>query len=144
MWREDGEDETFRLESFEGQSIVVLDLWATWCGPCVAGLPHLSKLAEKVTDQGVTVIALNSYDDEAAYRRFVSSKRAELPGIRFARDPAGRERDATIAKRLFRVTAIPATYVIDKNGTIVAAISGYREGDRSLATALEKLGVKVD
>ncbi len=140
----DGAETPFRLDDFEGKKIVVLDMWATWCGPCRAGLPHLAKLANKTKDQDVVVIALNSFDDQAAYQRFVESNNDELAGIHFARDPAGRESDASIAKRLFNVTAIPATYVIDKQGKIAAVVSGYQEGDHTLENALEKLGVKFD
>lgn len=120
--------------------IVVLDLWATWCGPCKAGLPHLSRIAEKVKGQDVQVIALNVYDDEAAYRRFIQ---ANDYAFDWARDPAGREHSSSIAAQKFNVFAIPATFVIGKDGKVAAAISGYRAGDRSLEAALEKLGVKL-
>ena len=50
----------FKLSDFRGKKIVVVDMWATWCGPCMKGIPHLSKVAEAVQGQDVAVIALNT------------------------------------------------------------------------------------
>lgn len=139
----DSRPETFKLSDFRGKKIVVIDMWATWCGPCIAGLPHLSLIAEAVKGQDVEVIALNVFDDLTAYERF-GKDRGPNYAFRLARDPAGRERDASIAGRLFRVSGIPQSYVIDKNGQIVAAVSGYQQGDRRIEQALVNLGIKIE
>jgi thiol-disulfide isomerase/thioredoxin len=133
----------FKLSDFKGKKIVVLDMWATWCGPCMKGIPHMSKIAEAVKGQDVVVIALNSYDDEAPFVKFASGKGKDYHFM-LARDPAGRDSDHTIAKSLFHVTAIPATYIIDKTGKIVEVISGYSEGDSKVEQVLKGLGVKFE
>jgi len=137
------ESSTFKLSDFRGKKIVVIDMWATWCGPCIAGLPHLSRVAEAVKGQDVEVIALNVFDDEPAYKKFFADKSAQF-AFRMARDPAGRERDASIAGNLYKVSGIPQSYVIDKSGKIVAAVSGYQQGDRRIEQALVNLGIKIE
>lgn len=139
----EGKPQTFKLSDFRGKKVVVIDMWATWCGPCIAGLPHLSSVAEAVKGQDVEIIALNVFDDLAAYERFGAQKSANF-AFRLARDPAGRERDASIAARLYRVSGIPQSYVIDKSGKIVEAVSGYQQGDRRIEQALVNLGIKID
>lgn len=133
----------FKLSDYRGKKIVVLDMWATWCGPCMRGLPHLSKIAEKTLDQDVVVIALNSYDDEKPFVNFASGKGKDFK-FTFARDPAGRDNASAIARKHYRVTGIPATYIIDKTGKIAGVVSGYSEGDTKVEQYLKGLGVKID
>ncbi len=133
----------FKLSDFRGKKIVVLDMWATWCGPCMKGIPHMSKIAQAVQGQDVVVIALNSYDDEAPFVKFATGKGKDYHFM-LARDPAGRDSDHTIAKSLYSVSGIPATYIIDKSGKIVEVVSGYTEGDSKIEQVLKGLGVKLE
>lgn len=133
-----------KLSDFRGKKIVVVDMWATWCGPCMKGIPHLSKVAEAVRGQDVEVIALNTSDEEEPFEQFANGKGRDYK-FTLARDPAGRDENGnTIARRLYGVTGIPATFVIDKTGKIVGTVSGYSEGDTKLEQILKGLGVKVD
>lgn len=141
LWK-DGAEKPFKMSDYKGK-IMVVDMWATWCGPCMSSLPHLSKLAAAVKDQGVVVMALNVFDDKGAYDRFVTENKGKY-AFDIARDPAGREKGASIAGRLFNISAIPVTYVIGKDGKIVAAISGFTQGDTQVEAALKGLGVKVE
>jgi thiol-disulfide isomerase/thioredoxin len=131
-----------RLSDYRGK-VVVLDMWATWCGPCMKSIPHLSKVAQAVAGQDVAVIALNSYDDQVPFEYFANGKGKEYKFI-LASDPAWRDDDNTIAKKLYGVSAIPATFVIDKNGKIVDTISGYSEGDTKIEQDLKGLGVNIN
>jgi thiol-disulfide isomerase/thioredoxin len=134
----------FKLSDYRGKKIVVVDMWATWCGPCMKGIPHLSKVAEAVSGQDVVVIALNTSDDELPFEKFATGKGKEYK-FQLARDPAGRDENGnTIAHKLYGVTGIPATFVIDKSGKIVGTVSGYTEGDTKLEQILKGLNVKVD
>ncbi|MGN6369471.1 MAG: peroxiredoxin family protein [Phycisphaerae bacterium] len=133
-----------KLSDFRGKKIVVLDMWATWCGPCMRGIPHLNKVAQAVAGQDVEVIALNSFDDQEPFEKFAMGQGKDYV-FTLARDPAGRDENGnTIAKKLYGVNAIPATFIIDKSGKIVAVISGYLEGDTTLEQTLKGLGVKID
>ena len=59
--------------------IVILDLWATWCGPCKAAMPHGDALAKKYKDQGVVYVAVCSDGDEAFVPKFIAEKNLSLP-----------------------------------------------------------------
>src|SRR5215471_21366282 len=53
--------------------VVVLEFWATWCGPCVAAIPHLNELADKFKEEPIQFIAVTS-EDEKVVRRFLRNK----------------------------------------------------------------------
>ncbi len=134
----------FKLSDYRGKKIVVLDMWATWCGPCMKGIPHLSKIAEAVSGQDVEVIALNTSDDVMPFEKFATGKGRDYK-FKLARDPAGRDpNNNTIARKLYGVSGIPATFVIDKSGKIAGVVSGYSEGDTKVEQLLKGLGVKLD
>ncbi len=141
LWQ-DGKEQDFELADFRGKKIVVLDMWATWCGPCKRGLPHLSKVAAKVEGADVEVIALNVFDDAKAYERYRQEHELKYE-FAWARDPAGRN-GSSFAKTEYHVRGIPATFVIGKDGKVAAVLSGYREGDTGLEDALHKLGVEIE
>lgn len=142
IWK-DGKKQPFRLSDYRGKKILVIDMWATWCGPCLASLPHLSKVADMVKDQDVEVLALNVFDDQKAFQSFMEENRNKYH-FTWARDPAGRESAGSFVKVDYKVSGIPATFVIDKQGKLTAVISGYKQGDKDIELALQKLGVKVD
>ncbi len=105
---------------FRGK-VVVLDFWATWCGPCMQSLPGTNKVAKAYKDKGVVVLAINVWDDPANFKEWVP-KHLEYDSILFALDPNGQKED--IAKTLYKVSGIPTQYVIDAKGIIRASFLG--------------------
>jgi uncharacterized protein (TIGR03435 family) len=91
-------------------SVVVLEFWATWCGPCVAAIPHLSELAEQFKDKPVRFIALTE-EDEATVEPFLK-KRPIHAWIALDTNRA--------MNTAFAVTSIPHTVVLDTEGKIAA------------------------
>lgn len=66
------------VTGFENGRVYVVEFWATWCGPCIAGMPHVSELQKQYKDQGVKVIGVNIWDDPANVKPFMED-RGEAP-----------------------------------------------------------------
>lgn len=90
--------------------VVVLEFWATWCGPCVAAIPHLNELAEKFKGKPVQFIAITA-EDRATVERFLT-KRPIKAWIALDTNNA--------MNKAYAVTGIPHTVVLDKEGEIAA------------------------
>jgi peroxiredoxin len=97
--------------------VVVLDLWATWCPPCRAEIPHLINLQSKFKNKRVTIVGVSLDRGKAEVVDF-----AKEQGINYivAHDPNGEKVGGA-----YQVRGIPATYIIDKSGVIRYAHSGF-------------------
>jgi thiol-disulfide isomerase/thioredoxin len=117
-----------RLSDFEG--IRVVDIWASWCGPCLASLPHINEVAEHYADQGITVIAV-SVD-----REIQSTKKPlrELDKVHFVSGWSGPR-----GMDLAHIRGIPSVFVIDSNMEIIAYIRGYSTNDTRVDDVLDAL-----
>jgi len=129
------------LAKYRGK-IVILDFWATWCGPCQLSMPHVEKVYQAVKDQPVVVLAVCVFDERENFAQWLPKNKSKYH-FQFAFDPAGQDNEKSIAGKLYQAVSIPTTYVIDKTGKVADAIPGFIEGDTRLETALKKLGVKL-
>jgi thiol-disulfide isomerase/thioredoxin len=102
------------LKELQGR-IVVLDFWASWCGPCVKAMPEVIRVTDDFADRGVVLIALNQEEQEKLIGAFVISN-----GLKVR---VGLDRNASIARQ-FGVETIPQTFVIDQQGLIAAHAIG--------------------
>lgn len=102
------------LASMKGK-VVLIDFWATWCGPCVAELPNVLAAYKKHHDKGFEIIGISLDEDEAALKSFI--KENNMPWPQYF-DGKGWKND--IAQK-YSISSIPATYLIGKNGKIVGS-----------------------
>ncbi|MEM6279418.1 MAG: TlpA disulfide reductase family protein [Verrucomicrobiota bacterium] len=95
--------------------VILVDFWATWCGPCVAEMPHVISTYEKYKEAGFEVIGISLDSDKAALDQFVADNAMGWPQYF-----DGKGWDNDLAKE-FGITGIPATFLIGKDGKIVAS-----------------------
>jgi peroxiredoxin len=120
----------FRLPSLAGGEVdlasqrgkvVVLNLWATWCPPCVAEMPSLERLHRALSPEGLSVVTVSTDEDEASLREFVSQRALTIPVLM---DPGGR-----VAAGKYRTTGYPETFLLDREGRILKHVVGPAEWD---------------
>ncbi len=111
---------TFRLQEQRGKAIV-LDFWATWCGPCRASMPHLNGLQERYSKDGLVVVGL-SVDDmpPSAVKKF-----ADRMGVRFRLAMA----DEKLLDQYGPIRMLPTTFFINRRGEIVRRTVGYLDAE---------------
>ena len=107
-----------RLQEQRGQ-VVLVNFWATWCGPCRQEMPHLNRLYDKYRGSGFTLLAVNIDDDP----RTAINTAAKM-GLRF---PVLLDTDKAVSKR-YDLGSMPATVLIDRDGKVRFVHRGYREG----------------
>ncbi len=107
----------FSLASYREKNVVMIDFWATWCGPCVEEMPVLAEVADEYSDQGVVFCALNQDEDIETIQKFLDEKELD---IMVGLDSAGAMGAA------YGVQGIPTLVLIDKSGIVQSVHVGYR------------------
>ncbi len=109
----------FSLKQQYASNVVMLDFWATWCGPCIAELPILMKLADDYKAKGVVLYAVNQEEDAETVRKFIEENGWKLNVVL---DPNGKHGTA------YRVSGIPQLVFIDRGGIVRKVHTGYGDG----------------
>jgi peroxiredoxin len=136
--------EAVRLSDFRGR-ILIVDVSATWCGPCQAAMPNNDRIYRKYADQGVVLLGVTADDSRAAYDGWIR-RNAEKYRFLMTFDPAGRDgwKDSVFDTK-YHVTGFPTLFVIGRDGKISEVVSGGGPGDDyRLEYALARAGAKVD
>lgn len=107
-----------RLKEQRGK-VVLVNFWATWCAPCREEMPQLNKLFDKYRASGFTLLGVNVDEDS----RNTAGVASQL-GVKF---PVLLDSDKAVSK-LYALSAMPSTVLIDRDGRLRFSHSGYRPG----------------
>lgn len=94
------------------RKVVLLDFWATWCGPCIGEMPNVKKIYDTYKDMGFVVIGISLDNDAAEVRDFL--KECELPWRQIFDGQDGP------LKKLFQIRGIPSLWLIDRQGKVIS------------------------
>ena len=110
----------------EGKKYVLLDFWASWCGPCRKEIPNVKKAYEQFKDKGFEVVSISIDKKEDEWRKAVKEENLVWPNFR-----------SEEVANLFKVKAVPTVYLLDSEGRIVASNNECR--GEALAAKLAEL-----
>ncbi len=113
--------ENIRLSDFRGQ-IVLLNFWASWCGPCRQEMPILNDIQKKYEPLGFTVLGINVDRKVEKAEAYLKDTPVDFP-VLF--DPESK------VSELYRVQAMPSTAFIDRDGKVRYVHAGYKSGDEA-------------
>lgn len=101
--------------------VLILNVWATWCGPCRHEMPSLERLAQTLDHNRFSVVGLSVDTDDHVVREFLIEREV---GFTNYMDP-----EMAIANGIFGVRAFPSTLVFGPDGRLLEVIEGWREWD---------------
>ena len=113
-----GEDSTLRIATGK---VLVLNVWATWCGPCRHEMPSLDRLSQKLDNESFQVVGLSVDNDDHVVREFLIERKVSFANYM---DPT-----MTIANNTFGIRAFPSTFVFAPDGRLLDVIEGWRTWD---------------
>ncbi len=103
------------LAALKDKNVVILDFWATWCGPCQRAMPVIEKVAAEYKEKGVLLYAVNIQETPEDIQKFIDDSGLKLP---IALDKEGE------VARAYQANAIPQTVLVGKDGTVQAVHVG--------------------
>ena len=125
---DDLDGQSVSLSQFKGQ-VVLLDFWASWCGPCINDLPYLRQVKEKTADWPVVFLNISLDADEDDWREAIDKHKIEGVHVR-----AGSGSEVT---KTYQVMGIPSYYLVDLQGLIVEH-EGFRGNADALVAIIEE------
>jgi peroxiredoxin len=112
------DDKPIDLAAHIGKDVILLDFWATWCGPCVQAMPEVDGVAEKFADRGLVFFAVNVAEDAETIKEFLKTSKLEVP---VAMDADGKITES------YGVEGIPQTVLIGKDGKVQVVHVGFSD-----------------
>jgi thiol-disulfide isomerase/thioredoxin len=110
-----------RIADYKGQ-VVLLNFWASWCGPCRKEMPILEQLHKQYRSKGFAMVGVNVEPDSAEALGFLKSTPVSFP-ILF-------DRDSKVSK-LYAVQGMPNTVILDRKGNVRYVHRGYKPGEEN-------------
>jgi thiol-disulfide isomerase/thioredoxin len=121
---------THTLSDYRGK-VVLINFWASWCGPCVTEMPAMQRLQKALADKPFTILAINVRESRAKVWKFASTL-----GLKF---PLLLDQDGSVADA-WRIDVYPTSFLVDPEGRLQYVAYGPREWDSpAMIDAIEKL-----
>lgn len=119
-----------KLSEFRGQ-VVLINFWASWCGPCRQEMPLLEKLHNKYSGLGFTVMGVNVEENNTEAKGIVKKDKLTFPVLFDTQNKVS---------QLYKVSAMPSTVIVDRDGNMRYLHQGYKPGDeKTYNTWVKKL-----
>lgn len=110
--------ENLKLSEFRGE-VVMINFWASWCGPCRQEMPILDAMYEQYKDLGFTILGVNVEEDPEGARKLLKSIPVNFPVLLDSENAVS---------ELYKVVAMPSTYLVDRDGNLRFYHMGYKPG----------------
>ncbi|MFC1870548.1 peroxiredoxin family protein [Chloroflexota bacterium] len=129
----------FQLQSLAGHTVslsgqrgqpVLLNFWASWCGPCVSEMPFLQEIYEQWSGRGLVLLGINIGESSDKAEQFMQSHELSFPVLLDIK---------TEVARKYNISGIPTTYFIDQNGVIQEVIIGAFSSKAKIEQSLSKI-----
>jgi peroxiredoxin len=115
------------LDRFAGD-VVLLNIWATWCGPCEQEMPSIQRLYREMSPEGLKIVSVSIDDDEpAAVSRWLADRKLTFDVL---------QDRSHLIERIYQTTGVPESFVLDRHGVIVKKVIGPVEWDSPAQKAL--------
>jgi len=118
------------LRSFHGKKAVLIDFWATWCGPCKAAMPGLQDLADKFKDRGLEVVTIDQGESIDQVRYFIERRKYSFQVLL--------DHDRAVGDQ-YGVRGIPTSVLVDKNGVVQSIAVGNLWSKDELQKRVERI-----
>jgi thiol-disulfide isomerase/thioredoxin len=117
------------LDSFRGKP-VLLNFWATWCGPCRIEMPYLQRIYDEWTDKGLVLLTVNIGESVTVAKNFMQENGFTMPVLLDS---------SRVTLNSYQITGIPTTYFIDKDGIIQERRVGSFPNKETIEQSLTKI-----
>lgn len=107
-----------KLSEYRGQ-VVMINFWASWCGPCRQEMPHLDKLYQRYSSLGFTILGVNVEENSKPAQDILNKSPVSFPVLFDTRNEVS---------KLYNVVAMPSTVLVDRNGNMRYLHKGYKPG----------------
>lgn len=129
----------FELQNLDGQSIslsdlkgkpVLINFWATWCGPCVSEMPYIQEIYGEWSGKGLMVLAINMGESSSKVEQFLQDHNLSLPVLLDTK---------AVVARMYVKRGIPTTVFIDKEGIIREIVIGAFPNKEAIENRVSKI-----
>jgi len=126
----DTDGKTTNLEDLKGK-VVLLDFWATWCGPCIQAMPHIQALSDIYNEEDVIILGINTWErDKNKVEPFLKEKKISYRILLDSDNEVVNE---------YGVSGIPTFFIIDKKGTIRYTYTGFPADEKIIQQNIDEL-----